>query len=88
MANFGVRLTLCLTMWPAIFADNAKGNRIMLTDLRDDLDGIGGRGIDRLRPVLNQARQQEIQRGNAAGRIEAAATSSADCQDGDSDHLR
>src|ERR1043166_4213889 len=29
IANFGVLRTLCLMMWPAIFADNANGNRIV-----------------------------------------------------------
>src|ERR1043165_7586982 len=34
IANFGVRLTLCLMMWPAIFAVRANGKRITrLTDL-------------------------------------------------------
>src|ERR1041384_7860157 len=34
MANLGVRRTLCLIIWPAIFADRAKGNRIsFLLDL-------------------------------------------------------
>ncbi len=31
MANFGVLRSLCLMIWPAIFADRAKGNRIELT---------------------------------------------------------
>src|SRR6185312_7655009 len=30
MANLGVRLTLCLIIWPAIFAESAKGNRIVV----------------------------------------------------------
>src|ERR1043165_5876067 len=29
IANFGVLRTLCFMMWPAIFADNANGNRIV-----------------------------------------------------------
>src|SRR3954454_6947696 len=30
MANLGVRRSLCLIIWPAIFAESAKGNRIVL----------------------------------------------------------
>src|ERR1700743_856393 len=30
MANLGVRRSLCLITWPAIFAESAKGNRISL----------------------------------------------------------
>src|SRR5208283_3723439 len=30
IANFGVLRSLCLTIWPAIFADKANGNRIVL----------------------------------------------------------
>src|SRR5438034_4115188 len=35
IANFGVLRSLCLMMWPAIFADNANEKRIGLTDRRD-----------------------------------------------------
>src|SRR6266496_1580723 len=35
IANLGVLRTLCLMMWPAIFADTANGNRIGLVGLGD-----------------------------------------------------
>src|SRR5262245_8340578 len=35
IANFGVLRILCLTMWPAIFADTANGKRISSTHRRD-----------------------------------------------------
>jgi hypothetical protein len=38
--------SLCLMMWPAIFADNANGNLISLTDERE-LFGSLGYGIHR-----------------------------------------
>src|SRR5579862_7319146 len=30
IANLGVRRSLCLIIWPAIFAESAKGNRIVV----------------------------------------------------------
>src|SRR2546423_9062137 len=38
IANFGVFRSLCLMMWPAIFAVNASGNRIILAEERDLLN--------------------------------------------------
>src|SRR5436190_1709505 len=35
IANFGVLRTLCLIMWPAIFAVSANGNRVVLAELSD-----------------------------------------------------
>src|SRR3989442_1715164 len=78
MANFGVLRTLCLMMWPAIFADNANGNRIVLAELSDLFWSFccrnnlvcwrGGR------ISLHQARQKERRRRNALRRVDAAAT--------------
>src|SRR6185312_4685143 len=68
MANLGVRRSLCLIIWPAIFAESAKGNRIVVfLDLSYLFDrnycGIGlnrvrisGRGIS-----LHQARQEKVE---------------------------
>src|SRR6185436_19564788 len=39
IADLGVLRTLCFMMWPAIFADNANGNRIILTEQGDLLVG-------------------------------------------------
>src|SRR5205814_8688163 len=33
IANFGVLRSLCLMMWPAIFADSARGNRIGFNEI-------------------------------------------------------
>src|SRR5213596_103998 len=33
IANFGVLRSLCLMMWPAIFADSARGNRIEISEI-------------------------------------------------------
>ena len=41
MANFGVLRSLCLMIWPAIFADKAKGNRIELAGLSELLGRFG-----------------------------------------------
>src|SRR5881398_1583092 len=44
MANFGVLRSLCLMMWPAIFADSARGNRI---------------GFNEIEPTEEQSRKRE-----------------------------
>src|SRR5437762_12885651 len=73
IANFGVLRSLCLMMWPAIFADRARGNRIGLSGLsqlfgRLRFEHHGGgceQGRNRWRIGLHQAGQEEIERGNA-----------------------
>src|SRR5204863_8586195 len=44
IANFGVLRSLCLMMWPAIFADSARGNRI---------------GFNEIEPTEEQSRKRE-----------------------------
>src|SRR6266567_2153112 len=41
IANFGVLRTLCLMMWPAIFAVSANGNRIGFNAIERLLVGSG-----------------------------------------------
>src|SRR6185312_2200519 len=86
MANLGVRLTLCLIIWPAIFAESAKGNRIVLfLDLSYLYNrnrrhcGIwliwirmSWRGISFEESA--HSRQDEIQRRNAFRSVDASAT--------------
>src|SRR5438093_12585175 len=81
MANFGVRLSLCLMMWPAIFAVNARGNRIGLVCGCEGLSRFGGnrgfwqgarRGGCRRR-VPEEARDQEAGRRHVMGGVDAAA---------------
>src|SRR6185503_18726579 len=73
IANFGVLRSLCLMMWPAIFADNANGNRISLTDRRDllwsfcrrsDREGCVGQRGGRGRRNMEQAAQHPAASGN------------------------
>jgi len=76
-------LTLCLIIWPAIFAESAKGNRIVLfLDFNYLCNrnrrycgselirvGVRGRGIS-----LEQSWEEEIQRRYAFRRVDASAT--------------
>src|SRR5689334_16501434 len=78
IANLGVRRSLCLMIWPAIFADRASGNRIWgLLGLGDQLDGLvcrpGARGRRRRGIGLKQAWQEEVERRNTFRGINAAA---------------
>src|SRR5262245_56563787 len=77
IANFGVLRSLCLIMWPAIFADSASGNRIVglvsLSDLRDrPLCRVGKVRECWLGIVLQKPRQQESGRRNTVGIVDAA----------------
>src|SRR2546428_13520310 len=45
-ANFGVLRNLCLMMWPAIFADNASGNRIGINEIGPTDEGAPGRELE------------------------------------------
>ena len=84
MANLGVRRSLCLIIWPAIFADSAKGNRIVVfLDLsylfdRDycgsglNRSGVSGRGI-RLEETA-YSWQQEVEGRHAFRAVNASAT--------------
>src|SRR5664280_839666 len=85
IANLGVRRNLCRIIWPAIFADNAKGNRInglVLSYLVERLlrwqDAIGsrGRGID-----AQNAGDQKRSRGDALRATKAAASNQQQYQD-------
>src|SRR6185437_10794779 len=81
MANFGVRRTLCLIIWPAIFAESAKGNRISLV-----LDfgyfygrlrcghGLNGARMHRGRISLEQTRQKKVERRNAFRSVNTSTT--------------
>src|SRR6187401_1216038 len=56
IANFGVLRTLCLMMWPAIFADNANGNRIKLTDVSNLYSNRSRRRNEIIRRILRWRR--------------------------------
>src|SRR5438876_3401071 len=45
-ANFGVLRNLCLMMWPAIFADNASGNRIGINEIGPTDEWSPGRELE------------------------------------------
>src|SRR2546423_406158 len=97
IANFGVFRSLCLMMWPAIFADNASGNRIILAEERDLLNerrlgkrkfvgrgrhfGRVGRLETRGRLSAQNTRQQERGGRHAAADVDAAASGPANQQD-------
>ncbi len=81
-ANLGVRNNLCLTMWAAIFAVNASGNRICLIYCGQIPVGRNLRRCCRLHdwnnlrrngPGFDQPGQKEHQRRKALGRGNAAA---------------
>src|SRR5665213_1850985 len=79
-ANLGVRNSLCLTIWAAIFAVNASGNRIILVCfgqilVQCNLHRLNDLGWDRL--GLAETRHQQHQR-REGGRSRKAAASGAD----------
>src|SRR6266540_5660297 len=81
IANFGVRRSLCLMMWAAIFAVNARGNRIESVCWRECLrwtgrgrpGRLGTRGNLRLR-LPEETGEQEGGGRHAVRRVDATAT--------------
>src|SRR5579862_2713431 len=77
MANFGVWRSLCLMIWPAIFADRAKGNRIELAGLSELLGWFGRNhgpaGDCRRGHIVLHARKKEGRGRNGAAKVDASA---------------